>query len=116
MSLFKCSILCPAASTDTFVGFQNDYIVRLSSPSGCQTRRRTQPGPSSTNHHDIHLAWVVHTRAFAVLRMNVSNGSAATVEQVINRANDTNNREKEMDTMMILVLTNESNSRAANAL
>jgi hypothetical protein len=49
--------------------------------------------------------------------MNVSNGSAATVEQVINRATNTNNREQEMDTMMMLVLTtNESNSRAANAL
>jgi hypothetical protein len=48
--------------------------------------------------------------------MNVSNGLAVTAEQVTKRATNTNNREKEMDTMMMLVLTNESNSRAANAL
>jgi hypothetical protein len=69
MSLLKLVSQGKAASTDTFVGFQNDYIVRLSSSSGCQTRRCTQPGPSSTNHHDIHLAWVVHTRAIGVRRI-----------------------------------------------
>jgi hypothetical protein len=48
--------------------------------------------------------------------MNVFNGLAVTAEQVTKRATNTNNPEKEMDTMTMLVLRNESNSRAANAL
>jgi hypothetical protein len=73
------------------------------------------PAPITTTSTWHGLSTPVQS-AFAVLRMNVSNGLAVTAEQVTKRATNTNNREKEMDTMMILVLTNESNSRAANAL